>query len=93
RLGMALSWVGSGIEEHALDAARRIVVAVDPRYFRPAEVETLLGDATLAHKRLGWKPRIGFQELVREMVDADLLDAQRDDLIRQHGYRSYERKE
>jgi GDPmannose 4,6-dehydratase len=92
-LGIELQWSGSGPEEHALDAKGNTVVAVDPRYFRPAEVETLLGDATYAHQRLGWKPRIGFHELVKEMVDADLADAKRDDLIRQHGYRSFERKE
>lgn len=92
-LGMELRWMGSGIEEHALDAEGRTVVAVDPHYFRPAEVETLLGDATHAHQRLGWKPRIHFHELVREMVEADLVDAKRDDLTRKHGYRSYERKE
>jgi len=92
-LEMELRWEGEGAEEHALDAEGRTVVAVDPRYFRPAEVETLLGDATYAHQRLGWKPRIGFDELVREMVEADLADARRDALIRQHGYRSFERKE
>jgi GDPmannose 4,6-dehydratase len=93
QLGMQLKWMGSGAEEHALDDKGRTVVAVDPRYFRPAEVETLLGDATHAHQRLGWKPRIGFQDLVKEMVEADLADAKRDDLIRQHGYKSFERKE
>jgi GDPmannose 4,6-dehydratase len=93
QLGMPLRWAGSGREEHALDEAGRVVVAVDPRYFRPAEVETLLGDATHARQRLGWKPRIGFEELVREMIEADMVDARRDDLVRRHGYRSFERKE
>ncbi len=92
-LGMKLRWTGSGLEEQAIDEAGRAVVAVDPRYFRPAEVDTLLGDAKLAHQRLGWKPRIGFEELVREMVQADLADAKRDDLVRKHGYRSYEYNE
>jgi GDPmannose 4,6-dehydratase len=92
-LGMKLNWIGNGIEERALDSAGRTVVAIDPRYFRPAEVETLLGDATRAHKKLGWKPRIGFEDLVREMVESDLADARRDDLVRKHGYRSFERKE
>jgi GDPmannose 4,6-dehydratase len=92
-LGIKLQWSGSGPEEQALDPKGNKVVAVDPRYFRPAEVETLLGDATYAHQQLGWRPRIGFHELVKEMVDADLADAKRDDLIRQHGYRSFERKE
>ncbi len=93
QLGLTLRWTGSGVEEQALDQTGRQVVAVDPRYFRPAEVDTLLGDATRAHDRLGWKPRIGFEELVREMVEADLADAERDDLVRKHGYRSFERKE
>lgn len=92
-LGMELQWSGSGVDERALDETGRPVVAVDPHYFRPAEVETLLGDATYAHKRLGWKPRIGFEQLVREMVQADLVDANRDHLVRKHGYRAYERKE
>lgn len=92
-LGMKLRWQGSGVEEHAVDDAGRKVVAVDPRYFRPAEVETLLGDATRAHQRLGWKPRIRFEQLVREMVQADLVDAKRDDLMRKNGFRAYERQE
>ncbi len=92
-LGMKLQWSGSGIDERAVDESGREVVAVDPRYFRPAEVETLLGDAARAHERLGWKARIAFEELVREMVQADLADAKRDDLVRKHGYRAYEYNE
>ena len=92
-LGMNLTWTGSGPEEKALDENGQAIVAVDPRYFRPAEVETLLGDATHARNRLGWKPRIGFEELVREMVQADLEEAKRDALVRKHGFRSFERKE
>ena len=76
-----------------MDGSGKVIVAVDPRYFRPAEVETLLGDATLAHNKLGWKPRIGFEELVREMVQADLENAKRDHLVRKNGYRLSERKE
>ncbi len=92
-LGLQLNWRGSGAEEQAVDEQGRVVVAVDPHYFRPAEVETLLGDATRAHDKLGWKPRIGFDALVREMVQADLEDAKRDRLVRKHGYRFYERSE
>lgn len=92
-LGMRLTWTGAGLEEKAVDGSGNVVVAVDPRYFRPAEVETLLGDASQAHSKLGWKPRIGFAELVREMVQADLEDARRDHLVRNHGYRSYEYNE
>jgi GDPmannose 4,6-dehydratase len=92
-LGIKLTWTGSGAEEKALDENGQVIVAVDPRYFRPAEVETLLGDASYARDRLGWKPRIGFEELVREMVQSDLEEAKRDALVRKHGFRSFERKE
>lgn len=92
-LGIKLNWTGSGADEKALDESGRAIVAVDPHYFRPAEVETLLGDATYARDQLGWKPRIAFEELVREMVQSDLEEAQRDALVRQHGFRSFERKE
>ena len=92
-LGWKLTWTGSGMEEKALDESGRAIVAVDPRYFRPAEVETLLGDASHARKRLGWKPRVNFEEMVREMVQTDLEEAKRDALVRKHGFRSFERKE
>lgn len=92
-LDMKLIWTGSGLEEKAMDESGKAIVAVDPRYFRPAEVETLLGDATRAHNKLGWKPRIGFDALVREMVQADLEDAKRDHLVRKNGYRLFERSE
>jgi GDPmannose 4,6-dehydratase len=62
------------------------VVAVDPRYFRPAEVETLLGDPTKARKQLGWSPRIDFRSLVEEMALEDLKAAERDALVTRHGY-------
>jgi GDPmannose 4,6-dehydratase len=63
-------------------------VAVDPRYFRPTEVETLLGDPSNAKKKLGWTPRITFEELVAEMVRKDLKSAERDELIKRHGYKT-----
>ena len=88
-----MKWTGSGPDEKALDESGNVIVAVDPRYFRPAEVETLRGDATYACDRLGWKPRVQFEELVREMVQSDLEEAKRDSLVRKHGYRSFERKE
>ncbi|WP_158785757.1 GDP-mannose 4,6-dehydratase [Granulicella sp. L46] len=89
-LGIRLSWVGQGVEERAMDESGSTVVAVDPRYFRPSEVETLLGDPSYAHERLGWKPKVSFEELVKEMVDADLLAAERDQLVKKHGYSAYE---
>ena len=87
---MALTWSGSGLDEHAVDAAGVRRVAVDPRYFRPAEVETLLGDASRARARLGWTPRTTFRELVAEMVRADLDAAERDELVKRHGYRPFD---
>lgn len=83
-----LSWRGTGLDEQGVDAEGRVIVAVDPRYFRPTEVDTLLGDASKARRELGWEPKIGFNELVREMAQADLRVAQRDALITQHGYRA-----
>ena len=85
-LGIAIRWQGSGVEERGYDENGRCIVAVDPRYFRPTEVETLLGDASKAREKLGWQPRTGFAELVREMVREDLSEAQRDELVKRHGY-------
>jgi GDPmannose 4,6-dehydratase len=75
-LGLKLTWQGAGIDEKALDEKGVVRVAVDPEYFRPAEVETLLGDATKAKEKLGWTPKIQFEELVSEMVRADLKIAE-----------------
>jgi GDPmannose 4,6-dehydratase len=87
-LDLSLRWIGTGVEEHAVDAAGRRIVAVDPRYFRPTEVQTLLGDAEKARRLLGWSPRTGFDDLVAEMVREDLSVAQRDELVRRHGFRA-----
>jgi GDPmannose 4,6-dehydratase len=89
-LGINLIWKGHGVEERAVDQSGATRVAVDPNYFRPAEVETLLGDPSYAHERLGWKPTVSFEELVREMVEADLLSAERDQLVKKHGYDAYD---
>ena len=86
-LGMQLIWRGRGLEEKAFDAQGRCRVAVDPRYFRPAEVEALVGDASKARAKLGWRPKVTFRELVAEMVASDLQAAERDRLVRQSGYR------
>jgi GDPmannose 4,6-dehydratase len=86
-IGMELTWQGEGREEKAFDRRGRCVVAVDPHYFRPAEVETLMGDATKARVKLGWKPKSTFRELVAEMAAADLETAQRDLLVHNSGYR------
>jgi GDPmannose 4,6-dehydratase len=93
RLGIELTWEGIGVGERAFDQHGRLVVAVDPRYFRPTEVETLLGDPTKAHRELGWKPRTSFEQLIDEMVSADLKSAQRDALVREHGFAAYSVRE
>jgi GDPmannose 4,6-dehydratase len=69
------------------------IVRIDPRYFRPTEVDTLLGDASLARRDLGWTPRVKFRELVAEMVREDLKAAKRDALVIRHGYTALERHE
>ena len=94
-LGMQIRWEGQdlnevGYLEDPSSALRpqssRAIVRVDPRYFRPTEVETLLGDATKAKNKLGWTPKISFSELVSEMVREDLKSAERDELVKKHGY-------
>jgi GDPmannose 4,6-dehydratase len=89
RLGIGLQWKGEGVNEQGLDAEGRAIVAVDPRYFRPAEVETLLGDASKARRELGWEPRTSFTELVSEMVAEDLKEAERDALVHKHGFNAF----
>lgn len=94
-LGISLEWRGSGVDEKGIVASApadsavkpgQALVAIDPRYFRPAEVETLLGDPTKAREKLGWTPAITFEEMVSEMVRADLKTAQRDALVKGAGY-------
>ncbi len=88
-LQLDLTWSGSGVEEKAVNRTGDVVVAVDPRYFRPTEVQTLLGDAGKAKRELGWVPRTTFDELVCEMVASDLKAAERDALVRRHGFDAY----
>lgn len=89
-LGLQLNWEGRGAEEKGYDTATgKCIVAVDPRYYRPTEVDTLLGDATKAREKLGWVPKIGFAELVSEMVREDLALAQRDDLVNSAGFKTF----
>jgi GDPmannose 4,6-dehydratase len=92
-IGIAVEWRGTGVDEKGYDALGKCIVQVDPRYFRPTEVETLLGDATKAREKLGWTPRITFAELVAEMVREDLKAAERDELIKKHGYKTMDRHE
>ncbi|HDO33843.1 MAG TPA: NAD-dependent epimerase/dehydratase family protein, partial [Chromatiales bacterium] len=107
-LGIGLRWEGSGREETGIvatvDPAGRyepppslvpgaVIVRVDPRYFRPTEVETLLGDPTKAREKLGWRPQVPFGDLVREMIDADFELARRDELCRSAGFTVPDRHE
>lgn len=92
-LGLDLMWSGSGIDERGVDADGKVRVRVDKRYFRPAEVETLLGDASKAKQKLGWTPKTAFKDLVIEMVHSDLEAAKRDQLILQHGFKAYDYNE
>lgn len=89
-LGMTLRWTGEGLRQQARDSKGNSIVAVDPRYFRPTEVETLLGDPAKARRKLGWIPRVSFKELVAEMVHEDFKAAERDELVKRHGHRPYD---
>ena len=103
-LGMNIRWEGTGVDEkgYLLPSLAcgvgaggegcgngKCVVQVDPRYFRPTEVETLLGDASKAKNKIGWVPKISFDELVSEMVREDLKSAERDELVKKHGYTAF----
>lgn len=82
-----MRWEGEGITEKGYDkSSGKILVEIDSRYFRPTEVETLLGNPTKAKTKLGWKPRVSFKELVTEMVREDLKEAERDQLCKREGY-------
>lgn len=90
-LDIDVRWEGKGVDEKGYDnATGKLIVQVDPRYFRPTEVETLLGDPSKAHQKLGWKPTTTFQELVSEMVREDLKSAQRDELVKKHGFAAFD---
>ena len=89
-IDIKINWSGTGTDEMGADQNGNTIVRVDPRYFRPSEVETLLGDATKAREKLGWTPKTSFQSLVKEMILADLQAAKRDELVKSHGYKAYD---
>lgn len=89
-LGIKIRWEGEGVDERGYDSAGECIVSVDERYFRPSEVETLLGDATKAKEKLGWVPQTSFKELVTEMVREDLKSAEKDELVKKHGYSAFD---
>ena len=93
-IGMHIEWRGSGIDEQGVDLnTGRSVVKIDARYFRPTEVDSLLGDASKARERLGWKAEIPFERLVQEMVESDLEIARRDALVAREGFKTYRHEE
>ena len=103
-LGMKFRWKGKGVDEvgildsalstqHSAPRPGSVIVAVDPRYFRPTEVDALLGDASKARTKLGWKPKVKFQQLVAEMAQEDFKLAERDELVMRHGHKAYVRNE
>jgi GDPmannose 4,6-dehydratase len=89
-LSINITWQGEGVNETGTDENGNVIIKVDPRYFRPTEVETLLGDPTKAKEKLGWTPKTTFLELVSEMVREDLKSAERDELVKGHGYSAYD---
>ena len=89
-LEMAIEWSGKGVDEIGADAKGNSIVKVDARYFRPTEVDTLLGDPSKAKAKLGWTPKTTFAELVAEMVREDLKSAERDELVKKHGFAAYD---
>jgi GDPmannose 4,6-dehydratase len=94
QLGYSIDWRGRGVEEEGVDRKTgRVLVKVDPRYFRPTEVETLLGDCSKAKARLGWQPMCSFESLVAEMVESDLALAKRDAHMQQHGFKVFHHHE
>ena len=92
-IGINIKWKGKGSDEKGYDEQGKCIVAIDERYFRPTEVDNLLGDATKAKKKLGWTPKITFTELVSEMMREDLKSAERDELAKKHGFEPYNRDE
>jgi GDPmannose 4,6-dehydratase len=93
-VGISIRWEGQGIEEKGIDrGSGEVIVCIDPRYFRPTEVDTLLGDSSKARRQLGWEPKTTFEELVKEMVTMDLLEAEKDQLCLEEGFRTYTQAE
>jgi GDPmannose 4,6-dehydratase len=90
QLGLSIRWEGKGVDEKGINAETgQVVVSVDPRYFRPTEVQDLLGDAGKARKKLGWTPRITLEQLIAEMIETDMKEAQKDYLCQQEGFQTF----
>jgi len=92
--GKKIRWEGKGVDEKGYDKeSGNLIVAVDSRYFRPTEVETLLGDPSKAKEKLGWTPKITLEEMVHEMMENDISIAKRDSLVKEHGFKAPDYKE
>lgn len=90
-LGMSIEWKGKGVDEHGIDTkSGRVVIKIDSRYFRPTEVDSLIGDPTKAREKLGWRAETSFAALVKEMVSTDLSAAKRDALVAREGFKTYQ---
>ena len=88
-MGKKIRWEGKALQEKGYDSKTgKLIVSVDPRYFRPSEVETLLGDPSKAREKLGWEPKIKLKEMVHEMMDNDINIAKRDSLVKKHGFKA-----
>src|SRR6476646_3248405 len=93
-VGIKIRWEGNGVDEKGYNVETgQCIVAIDPRYFRPSEVETLLGDASKAKRQLGWAPQTSFRDLVSEMMREDLKLAEQDELVKKHGFQFFHRHE
>jgi GDPmannose 4,6-dehydratase len=93
KLDIKINWSGNGVSEIGKDSSGNEIIKVDPRYFRRTEVDTLLGDPSKAKQKLGWECKISFDQLVTEMVEEDLALAQRDAMIKEKGYKTFDYKE
>ena len=93
KIGIHLRWSGAGVDETGIDADGNVIVKIDPRYFRPTEVETLLGDPVKAKQKLGWTHQTSFNDLVNEMVEEDLQLAKRDAMVKREGFKTFDYKE
>jgi GDPmannose 4,6-dehydratase len=90
-LGIKIQWQGSDLDEKGIDSATgNVIVEIDRRYFRPTEVDTLLGDPSKAKKQLGWRPQISFEDMIAEMTRSDFKEAEKDVLVRKKGFRIYD---
>lgn len=89
KLGIEIKWKGRGVKECGYDQKQNLIVQIDPRYYRPTEVDTLLGDPSKAHEKLGWSAKTSFDDLVTEMVEYDLKIAERDSLVQRKGFQAF----